>query len=119
MFRVFVFCRFHFCLNKSINSIKLIMRIAFYSFIYLDYTEFADIRVKGNHRFLHYKGNRFYRKWEQSGYTYWMCSKYSRYRCDAKITTRTIDGYAKLKVTKAAHRHEPEYSPGTYPSPLC
>lgn len=83
--------------------------------LFIDYSEFADLRVTGNHRFLYHNGYRFYRKWEQGAYTYWMCSRYSRCRCDAKVTTRIINGYAKLKVTKPTHNHEPEYIPQVFP----
>lgn len=99
-------------LNKISNLprlkifIKLIATIEFNLFI--GFTEFADLRETGNHRFLYCNGYRFYRKWEQGEYTYWKCSKYSRYRCDAKITTRVIDGYTKMKVTKSTHSHKPE-----------
>lgn len=75
--------------------------------------------MTGSHRFLFYKGFKYYRKWQQSEYTYWMCSRYSRCRCDAKITTRIIDGYAKLKVTKLKHNHEAEYIPEAIRLPSC
>lgn len=90
-----------FCLPQYGHFIELIMRISLN--LFADYSEFADVRTKGKSRFLYYNGYRFYRKWTLGKYTYWMCSKYSSTRCGAKITTRTIGGYEKLKVSKATH----------------
>lgn len=86
------------------------MRILFDLFTDFFYTHFADIRVIGKHRYLFYKGYRFYRKWSQNEHTYWKCSKYRRHSCDARISSRMIGGYEKMKVSKAIHSHAPECS---------
>lgn len=41
--------------------------------------------------------------------TFWLCSKYKKFRCKARAVTCVIDGYEMVKIRSTPHSHPPEF----------
>lgn len=75
-----------------------------------DYNILADIRVNadGKQNLFHESfkfGKHSKKDWTL---TRWTCTKHSKDKCRAVMSTTIIDGVCMMKVVRAEHTHQPE-----------
>lgn len=73
-----------------------------------EFKDFAQFQRNGK-RLVH-NGYFYLKNSDSNDRTFWLCSRFQKFKCKARAITRVIDGYEMVKIRSTPHSHPPEES---------